>query len=166
MHNSTGFTRGLWHSCLFRSSLSPMSCQSYLLHFHKYIITMPKVPPIVQKRIDDCEQLLAQEVIDLDAVREFAVIGNDVCVPYWCLGIPDASPETSHLRPCIWKVRRQCPVLYMSQILLGYLPLIRASWDEVLTSQRRAYADFKRDLIPDPHKKSGDADHVCVRNTL
>eukprot|EP00164_Ancoracysta_twista_P006147 GFYU01008500.1.p1 GENE.GFYU01008500.1~~GFYU01008500.1.p1 ORF type:complete len:484 (+),score=104.27 GFYU01008500.1:72-1523(+) len=56
-------------------------------------------------------------------------------------------PDNEGLRSTYWKV------------LLGYLPLDRASWDDVIARNRETYLQFKEELYVDPHETSPQDDH-------
>ena len=69
--------------------------------------------------------LLQGSVLDLNAIRK-------LCAQ----GIPDS------LRPTFWK------------ILLNYLPLRLADWDEVLASRRTQYREFVQELLSKPQQQA------------
>eukprot|EP00045_Choanoeca_perplexa_P012420 m.135478 g.135478 ORF g.135478 m.135478 type:complete len:400 (+) comp15995_c0_seq3:122-1321(+) len=85
----------------------------------------------VQKRLDDLNELLRDDVIDLAHLRDFCHHGV---------------PEKPGCRSKCWK------------LLLDYLPAERATWPEFLAKSRKQYQDFLHDFIINTHDDSSTAD--------
>ncbi|KAH3732771.1 TBC1 domain family member 13 [Pelomyxa schiedti] len=78
------------------------------------------------------------QIINISAVRNMAFGGI---------------PEQNHLREPYWK------------LLLNYLPLDRAKWDNYLKEQRAIYVKWKEEFFIDPHAHQASNDHPLSTQT-
>lgn len=101
-------------------------------------------------RLEAFQNGIRGPAIDIKVVRNLAfkgILGMNHCfLDSSSLGIPDVPG----LRAVYWK------------ILLGLLPLDRNAWSEELVKRRATYAQFKRELIVDPHEAPKEDDHVFL----
>ena len=88
--------------------------------------TVQRKPEQASARFD---RLLQQTPIPLKRLRQTV----------YAEGVPDGHTDTSRQRAIVWK------------LLLGYLPLEHAQWQEHLSAQRALYREWRQEITVDPH---------------
>lgn len=86
----------------------------------------------VTVRLEQFRHVLEQDVISLEQLRTLCFRGI---------------PDDAEIRSLCWK------------ILLGYVPLARAHWNDSLRTKRELYAQFKAEFTLDPRSVSREDDH-------
>ena len=100
-------------------------------------VTAPSKKELYEARIREFEEELSRPVVDLNALRRLAMGGI---------------PDQKGFRARTWK------------ILLGYLPEEQSSWEQVLDSKRKQYADFCDEFIVDPSQQMTTQAEANSRN--
>ena len=90
-----------------------------------------------EQRVARLRSLLQQEPVPLVKLKAMV----------FAEGVPDVGggADAGSLRAITWK------------LALGYLPTSHADWEPHLSSQRRLYADWVKELTVDPNAKAADA---------